>query len=100
MYNIHKRRLEFAWNSEKDQENLRKHGVAFGEAATVFLDKRAGLYHDPEHSDAEDRYILHGMSEKARMLVVCHCYRRNDSIIRIISARKADAQESTEYGQE
>ena len=100
MDNLHIRQLEFAWSPEKDRANLQKHGVGFAKAAMAFLDRRAGLYHDPEHSDTEDRYILLGMSEKARLLVVCHCYRKNDTIIRLISARKAGAQEFSEYGQD
>lgn len=99
MYELHISPLEFAWSHEKDRTNQRKHGVLFSEAATAFLDAKAGLFHDPDHSDAEDRYILLGMSEKARLLVVCHCYRKDGAMIRIISARKPDAQEAEEYGQ-
>lgn len=100
MYELHIQPLEFVWNPDKDRTNRRKHGVAFTEAATAFLDGKAALFHDPDHSEDEDRYILLGMSEKARLLVVCHCYRKDGSVIRIISARKADSQEASAYAQE
>ena len=70
---------------------------AFGEAATVFQDEDALQIFDPDHSEAEDRFILLGMSSILRILVVCHCYRANDDVIRIISARKATRNESSTY---
>ena len=89
--------LEFSWDSEKDRTNKRKHGISFAEAQTVFYDENARLIDDPDHSENEDRFILLGMSSNLRMIVVCHCYRAKDSVIRIISARKAGKKEIKEY---
>jgi len=89
--------LRFVWDERKSEANARKHGVTFAEAETVFLDEEALLIGDPDHSDDEDRFILLGMSARLRTLVVCHCYREDDSTIRIISARKADRQERARY---
>lgn len=89
--------LDFEWDGRKSRENQRKHGVCFDEARTVFLDENAILYDDPEHSVAEDRFLLLGMSERLRTLVVCHCYRSEDTVIRILSARKASAGEARAY---
>src|SRR4030065_2402952 len=83
----------------KNAENKRKHGVSFDEAATVFADKYALLLADPDHSAEEDRFILMGFSASIRMLVVCHCYRLGEQIIRIISARKATKSERAIYSE-
>ena len=91
--------LRFVWDPRKAKENERKHGVAFEEAESVFLDDQALLIGDPEHSDDEDRFILLGLSARIRILVVCHCYRESDSEIRLISARKADRTERKEYNE-
>lgn len=79
-------------------ENRRKHGVTFEEASTVFADENGRLKHDPDHSREEDRFLLLGFSAKLRLLIVCHAYRENDEVIRIISARKATLNESKQYG--
>jgi uncharacterized DUF497 family protein len=92
------RAIRFAWDPSKAAVNLHKHGVSFEEAATVFGDEYARLKHDPDHSHNEDRFILLGFSGKLRMLVVCHVYRENDELIRIISARKATLSERKQYG--
>jgi len=76
---------------------VRKHKVSFEEAATVFYDERALLLADPDHSDEEERFILLGLSITLRLLVVCHCYRTDDEVIRVISARKATKSEATVY---
>ena len=89
--------LRFAWDERKNKGNRTKHGVWFEEAKSTFLDPNARLFHDPEHSEEEDRYILLGMSSAARPLVVIHCYRESDSMIRIISARKATQKEVRFY---
>lgn len=89
--------LSFEWDDKKGRENAKKHGVSFEEAQTVFLDENAVRFYDPEHSQDEDRFILLGMSSRLRVLVVCHCLRESDSVIRIISARKADKQEEKGY---
>ena len=91
--------LRFVWDEHKSVANARKHGVTFVEAETVFLDEEALLIADPDHSDDEDRFVLLGLSVRLRTLVVCHCYREQGSVIRIISARKADRQERTRYQQ-
>jgi uncharacterized DUF497 family protein len=89
--------IRFEWNEKKSRQNKRKHGVSFDEAQTVFLDENAIRYHDPDHSEDEDRFIMLGMSLKLRVLVVCHCYRSDDKVIRIVSARKANKIESAAY---
>ena len=85
--------LRFAWDESKNKRNRRKHGVWFEEAQTVFDDSNARLFDDPEHSSGENRFLLLGFSSVGRILVVVHCYRENDSLIRIISARKATRKE-------
>lgn len=89
--------LEFEWDNKKDKINAKKHGVSFDEARTVFFDEQAIQFYDPEHSDEEDRFILLGTSFKLKTLVVCHCFREEETKIRIISARKADAEEEQAY---
>ena len=91
------RDLRFEWDEDKNRENIKKHGVSFQEAQTVFLDENAMRFFDPDHSRDEDRFIMLGMSFKLRVLVVCHCHRKNDTVIRIISARKADKREAKDY---
>ena len=89
--------LKFEWDERKATANLKKHGISFDEARTVFFDERAKLIDDPEHSDDEERFILMGLSGSLRLLVVCHCYRSSGNVIRIISARKATGSESKFY---
>jgi len=89
--------LTFEWDPKKDRTNIRKHGVSFEEARSVFTDSNARLIHDPDHSEDEDRFVLLGLSRNLRTLVVCHCYRKSEEKIRIISARKANRKETTYY---
>ncbi len=89
--------LRFEWDERKAAANLKKHGVSFEEARTVFVDERAKLIDDPDHSDDEDRFVLLGLSSALRLLLVCHCYRSEGGVIRIISARKAASRESRSY---
>ena len=89
--------IEFAWDRRKALSNLAKHGVSFDEARTVFLDESARLIDDPDHSEQEERFVLLGYSFQARCLIVSHCYRESGSIIRLISARRATAQEEEVY---
>ncbi len=96
-YNILVTVLRFRWDPAKDIVNRRKHGVGFEEAATVFYDDDALLVADPEHSEEEDRFLLLDLSSRLRTLVVCHCYREANDVIRIISARKADRSEREQY---
>ena len=89
--------LEFTWDELKAQTNIKKHGVSFDEAKSAFYDENAIVIYDPDHSQQEDRFILLGMSDYYRLLIVCHCYHKNDTIIRIISARKANKSEEKQY---
>ena len=89
--------LRFEWDQRKDRANHKKHGVSFEEASTVFSDEHALLLDDLEHSEQEDRFVLLGLSAMLRTLVVCHCYRKSDEIIRIISARRATRMERNQY---
>ena len=90
--------MRFAWDAAKAAENLHKHRVSFEEASSAFADENARLKHDPDHSQEEDRFILLGFSAKLRLLLVCHAYRENDEVIRLISARKATSNERKQYG--
>jgi uncharacterized DUF497 family protein len=90
-------RLRFEWDAQKAETNLRKHGVSFEEARTVFLDEDALQRPDDDRSDDEDRFVLLGLSGQMRTLVVCHCYRQDDEVIRLISARKANSVERAQY---
>ncbi|MCX7200480.1 MAG: BrnT family toxin [Proteobacteria bacterium] len=89
--------IQFEWDPSKAQVNLRKHKVSFEDARSVFSDERALLIDDPDHSELEDRFVLLGLSHSLRVLVVVHCYRAEGRVIRIISARKADADEQALY---
>jgi len=88
----------FEWDEVKNDKNILKHGVNFQEASTVFRDAQAVVLDDVAHSQDEERFIIIGESEKQRLLMVCHCYRGDDDIIRIITARKADKKEKNIYG--
>ncbi|MBN9429200.1 MAG: BrnT family toxin [Burkholderiales bacterium] len=89
--------LRFEWDPRKAASNARKHGVTFEEARTVFTDERARLIDDPDHSEDEERFILLGLSRSLRLLLVCHCYRSQENVIRIISARRATKNEAKFY---
>ena len=89
--------LRFEWDPRKDAANRRKHGISFEDAQTVFSDERALLLADPDHSVEEDRFLMLGLSSGLRLLVVFHCYRAQDSVIRIFSARRASQSERAQY---
>jgi uncharacterized DUF497 family protein len=89
--------IQFRWDEKKNRANRRKHGVSFEEAQTAFFDERAKVFFDPDHSEDEDRFILLGVSHRLWILVVCHCYRERDTVIRILSARKANPREQNDY---
>jgi len=89
--------LAFTWDPNTAASNLRKHQVSFGEAQTVFLDERALVIPDPDHSAEEERFVILGMSRAARVLVVVHCFRQEGAVIRIISARRAGTNEQQPY---
>jgi uncharacterized DUF497 family protein len=92
--------LRFEWDRRKAASNHKKHGVSFDEARSVFYDVMALQFFDPDHSDEEDRFILLGRSLTTRVLVVCHCFRESEQVIRIIPARKADKDEEQAYWQQ
>ena len=96
-YTVIMNEIHFRWNSSKNETNKKKHGVSFEEAQTVFFDESAMEFFDSKHSREEDRFLLLGQSFSLRTLMVCHCYKEEDSIIRIISARKATAKERSTY---
>ena len=89
--------VRFDWDPVKARDNLRKHGIAFDEAKTVFSDEHALFLADPDHSEEEDRLLLLGLSAQLRVLVVVHCYRESETVIRLISARRADRDERRQY---
>lgn len=89
--------LRFEWDEAKNRSNRRKHGISFEEARTAFLDENARVVPDPDHSEDEERFVLLGLSISLRVLLICHCYRKEDEVIRIISARKADRDEIKQY---
>ena len=87
----------FDWDTRKNTLNINKHGISFKEAASVFSDKAAKYFDDDTHSLDEERYVVIGKSKRLNVLMVCHCYRDKHSIIRLISARKADNDEIAIY---
>ena len=89
--------LVFEWDKKKENANIKKHGISFEEARTTFYDENAILFYDPDHSEDEDRFILLGTSYKLNTLVICHCFREEETVVRIISARKADKVEIQAY---
>ena len=89
--------LRFDWDPRKAIANLQKHRISFEEAQTAFLDEDALVIEDPDHSEEEDRFILLGLSAGLRVLFVCHCVRETGSLIRIISARRANRHEHKQY---
>ena len=88
----------FDWDENKNAANILKHGVSFYEAMTVFDDDNALYKPDATHSKEEDRFIILGLSSNPRLLIVCHCYRESEKVIRTISARKASNSEREQYG--
>ena len=80
--------LKFEWDENKNTINKSKHKISFEEALVI---------DDPDHSEDEERFIILEESSRANLLVVCHCYRVSDTVIRIISARKATKTETSQY---
>ena len=89
--------ITFDWDQAKAASNQKKHGVSFEEARSVFYDEFAVQFFDDENSGSEDRFLMLGFSDEARLLIVCHCERENGNVIRIISARKATKKEGKYY---
>ena len=90
--------MEFEWDPKKAAQNLRKHGVSFHEAATVFGDLLSTTVADPDHSINEERYITVSMSDRRRLVIVAHTARGER--IRIISARELTRTEREVYEEE
>lgn len=90
-------KLKFELDKKKNQSNTKKHGITFEEAQTIFYDEHAIQFFDPEHFNDEDRFILLGTSFKSKTLAVCHCFREEETKVRIISTRKADKDEQKAY---
>jgi len=88
---------KFEWDESKNKSNFQKHGISFNEAQTVFSDELAIYLSDDDNSDDEERFIVIGESARTRLLVVCHCYRERETVIRLISARKAEKTEIDLY---
>lgn len=88
--------MQFEWDENKNKTNIQKHGVSFEEAKSVFYDDFAIQFYDNKNSKEEDRFLMLGMSNQSRLLLICHCERAGHSI-RIISARKATKEESKHY---
>lgn len=86
-----------SWDKDKYEKNIKKHGISFIDAATVFDDPKVVYKYDEHHSDDEDRFLAIGISASTNLLTVCHCYREDDTVVRIISARKANKEETEEY---
>lgn len=89
--------IQFEWDNNKNASNIKKHKISFEEASTVFYDDRAILFDDPEHSYEEERFLIIGTTALSKICIVSHCYRDDDEIIRIISARKATKAEQSVY---
>ena len=89
--------IQFEWDNNKNAINIKKHKISFEEASTVFYDDKAILFDDPEHSYEEERFLIIGTTTLSKICIVSHCYREDDEIIRIISARKATKSEQTVY---
>lgn len=89
--------ITFEWDQAKAASNQKKHGVSFEEARSVFYDEFAVQFLDEENSESEDRFLMLGLSDEARLLIVCHCERDHGNVIRIISARKATKKEGQYY---
>lgn len=89
--------IRFEWNPIKGAKNKEKHGFSFEEAKSVFYDEFAIQFFDAEHSTQEDSFIMLGLSNETRVLLVCHCERKGGETIRIISARKATTNERSYY---
>ena len=89
--------MQFEWDENKNKINQRKHGISFDEVTSVFRDAFAIVFDDPDHSDNEERFLIIGTSDKRGICLVSHCYRGQDQVIRIISARKATKTERNIY---
>ena len=96
-YTVNMKSITFEWDNNKAEENKKKHGISFNEAQSVFFDEDAVQFWDKKHTLEEERFLMLGLSNEFRILLVVHCYREDDATIRIISARKATKKEKKEY---
>ena len=92
--------MKFEWDENKNLINIQKHNISFEEGITVFKDNKSVLIYDESHYGDEDRFNIIGMSQMSNLLIVCHCYRESDTVIRIISARKPTKDEISYYEEE
>lgn len=97
MYNVIIKPIKFVWDENKNEINKKKHGISFEEATEVFSDDNAILFDDPDHSLEEDRFLVIGAIKSSKICIVSHCYKDDDNIIRLISAREATKRERTVY---
>lgn len=97
MYNVIIKSIQFTWDENKNEINKKKHGISFEEATEVFSDDNAILFDDPDHSLEEDRFLIIGAIKSSKICIVSHCYKDDDNIIRLISAREATKRERTVY---
>ena len=100
MYNISMGDISFEWDEEKNRKNIKKHKISFEEATTVFYDEDAIVFDDPDHSIDENRFLIIGISKSEKLCIVSHCYRDNEGVIRIISARLAVKKEKDFYNEQ
>jgi len=91
------RSISFSWDDRKNKANQKKHRVSFEEAQSVFFDDHALEYYDPDHSESEERFLMLGVSNHVRVLVVSYTSRKGRTEIRLISARKATKKEQKTY---
>ena len=89
--------INFIWDENKNEINKRKHGLSFEEAREVFGDENAILFDDPDHSIEEDIFLIIGAIKSTKICIVSHCYRDDDNVIRLISAREATKKEKRIY---
>ncbi len=89
--------LSFEWDENKNEINKKKHGISFETAQEVFYDDNAILFDDPDHSVGEERFLIIGMTRSLKVCIVSHCYRDQDNVIRLISAREATKHERKTY---
>ena len=89
--------LSFEWDENKNEINKKKHGISFETAQEVFYDDNAILFDDPDHSVGEERFLIIGMTRSLKVCIVSHCYRDQDNVIRLISAREATKYERKTY---
>ncbi len=89
--------IKFEWDSAKADTNVKKHGVSFEEAKSVFYDELAIQFYQNDNAEGEDRFLMLGLSATHKVLMICHCERNSGNIVRIISARKATKNERQFY---